>query len=110
LVLQPLVENAIRHGIACSRVGGWLEIVSREVDGALELQVRNSVGGVPQTGMGVGISNTRARLKYLYSEEATFDFLMVEGAMATATLRLPLFISHPAASRREAVPVGQLKS
>jgi two-component system, LytTR family, sensor kinase len=110
LVLQPLVENAIRHGISCARPGGWLEIVSRELDGVLELEVRNSVGGVPKSGMGVGISNTRSRLKYLYSSEATFAFSLVEGSTATATLRLPVFISHPAASRSEAVPVGQLKS
>jgi two-component system LytT family sensor kinase len=116
LVLQPLVENAIRHGIACARAGGWLEIASREVDGALELEVRNSLGGSAKAGMGVGISNTRSRLKYLYSSEASFAFSMVEGAMATATLRVPVFISHPAASSAEAAPtaskvaVGQLKS
>jgi two-component system, LytTR family, sensor kinase len=109
LVLQPLVENAIRHGIACARPGGWLEIVSREAEGALELEVRNSLGGIRTAGMGVGISNTRSRLKYLYSDEATFAFSMMEGETATATLHLPVFISHPAASRAEAVPIGQLK-
>jgi LytS/YehU family sensor histidine kinase len=110
LVLQPLVENAIRHGIACARAGGWLEIASREADGALELEVRNSVGGICTAGMGVGISNTRSRLKYLYSDEATFAFSMMEGELATATLHLPVFISHLAASHTEAAPIGQLKS
>jgi two-component system, LytTR family, sensor kinase len=96
LILQPLVENSIRHGIACCRSGGWLEIDAARSNGTLQLQVRNSVGGKPQSGMGVGMSNTRARLKRLYADEATFAFLLADGPTATATLRLPVFISHPA--------------
>lgn len=96
LILQPLVENAIRHGIACCRAGGWLEIATHRVNGTIELMVRNSVGGTPRSGMGVGMANTRSRLKYLYSDEATFSFLLSDGPIATATLRLPVFISHPA--------------
>ena len=36
LILQPLVENAVVHGVACCRAGGWIEIVSRSTDGTLE--------------------------------------------------------------------------
>ncbi|MFZ3214542.1 MAG: histidine kinase [Candidatus Acidiferrales bacterium] len=97
LILQPLVENAIRHGIACCRTGGWLEISSRKASGALELEVENSVGGKSQPGMGVGMSNTRSRLMHLYADEATFSFSGATGEVATATLRLPVFISHAAA-------------
>jgi hypothetical protein len=109
LILQPLVENAIRHGISCARPGGWLEIAARQNNGKLDLEVRNSVSGKPQAGMGVGISNTCSRLKYLYADEASFSFLLADGPMATATLRLPVFISHPAASPAGTRPAQELQ-
>lgn len=89
MILQPLVENAIRHGIACSREGGWIEIASRKNDGTFELQVRNSVGSRKSAGTGVGLRNTGARLRHLYSDEAAFSFAIAEESVATATLALP---------------------
>ena len=96
MILQPIVENAVRHGIACCRTGGWLEITTRRMDQRLEVEVRNSVGGNKQSGMGVGMSNTKARLRHLYGDEATFSFLLAEGNVATASLSVPAFSSHPA--------------
>jgi sensor histidine kinase YesM len=89
LILQPLVENAIRHGIACSRDGGWVEIVSRSGKGFLELQIRNSLGGKRPAGTGVGLRNTKARLKHLYSDEAAFSFAEAADHTATAMIVLP---------------------
>jgi two-component system, LytTR family, sensor kinase len=90
LILQPLVENAVRHGIACSRDGGWVQIMSRKREGEIELRIRNSLGGKRTTvGMGVGLKNTDARLRYLYSDEATFTFAEAEDRTATATIVLP---------------------
>lgn len=89
LILQPLVENAIRHGIACSRVGGWIEMFSQRNNEVLELRVRNSIGGSRPNGTGVGLRNTEARLRYLYSDEATLSFEVAEGRTATATLHFP---------------------
>lgn len=89
MILQPLVENAIRHGVACSREGGWVEIASRRNDGIVELRVRNSVGGKRPEGTGVGQRNTLARLKYLYADEASFTFRLGDDHTATATLILP---------------------
>lgn len=89
LILQPLVENAVRHGIACSRDGGWVEIASQKDAGILELRIRNSTGGKRTPGLGVGLRNTDARLRYLYSDEATFTFAEAADQTATATLRLP---------------------
>src|SRR5262249_15592174 len=51
LVLQPLVENAIVHGIACCREGGWIELSSSLEPGGLQLQIRNTVGASADTGM-----------------------------------------------------------
>ncbi len=95
MILQPIVENAVRHGIACCRTGGWLEITSRRSENTLEIEVRNSVGGNKQSGMGVGISNTKGRLRHLYGDEATFSFLLAEGNVATASLSVPAFSAHP---------------
>jgi two-component system, LytTR family, sensor kinase len=89
LILQPLVENAIRHGIACSRGSGWVEIESQASDRGLELRIRNSTGGVRPKGAGVGLRNTKARLKYLYAEEASFSFVVDTEQTATAMLVLP---------------------
>jgi len=94
LILQPLVENAIRHGIACSRDGGWVEIASRRNNEALEINIRNSVGPKTPPGMSVGLRNTEARLRYLYSDDASFSFAFAEDQTATATLLLPALSSH----------------
>lgn len=89
LILQPLVENAVRHGIACSRNGGWLEISSQKRGAALELCISNSLGGKRTSGIGVGQKNTDARLRYLYSDEAKFSFVETTDHVAVATIVLP---------------------
>jgi two-component system, LytTR family, sensor kinase len=89
LIMQPLVENAIFHGVACCRGGGWIEISSRPAGGMLEIAIRNSVGGKRQAGMGLGLQNVRARLKHLYEDEATLCFEQGRDGIAVATLVLP---------------------
>jgi two-component system, LytTR family, sensor kinase len=89
LIMQPLVENAIFHGVACCRGGGWIEISSRRAGGMLEIAIRNSVGGKRQAGMGLGLQNVRARLKHLYEDEATLCFDQGSEGVAIATLVLP---------------------
>jgi two-component system LytT family sensor kinase len=94
LILQPLVENAILHGVACSREGGWVEVTSHLSEGLLEIRIRNSVGGEGREGTGLGLDNTKARLKYLYSNEAIFSFELGNDGVATARLTLPVFSSR----------------
>lgn len=90
MILQPLVENAIRHGVAGSRECGWIKIVSRQSDSGLELIVYNSVGDHPTPqGRGVGLKNTKSRLKHLYSNEATFSFELNSDHRATASISIP---------------------
>ena len=89
LIMQPLVENAIFHGVACCRGGGWIEISSRRAEGMLEITIRNSVGRKRQAGMGLGLQNVRARLKHLYEDEATLSFNQGSDGVAIATLVLP---------------------
>ena len=104
LILQPLVENAIRHGIASSRENGWVEISARPVTQGLQLRIRNSVGIVKPEGGGVGLTNTTARLKYFYSDEATVEFLLHDDQTATATIVLPNIESHVRPARKPRAP------
>jgi two-component system LytT family sensor kinase len=101
LILQPLVENAVRHGIACSRDGGWVEIAAKKRARTLELGIRNSIGGKRTPGLGVGLRNTEARLRYLYTDEATFTFAETDDHTATATLRLPALGCDPVGTEME---------
>ena len=94
LMMQPLVENAIVHGVACCRGGGWIQIMARRVGDVLQIQIRNSVGGRGRAGIGLGLQNTKARLKHLYADEAAFSFDLGSDGVAIATLRLPAFVSH----------------
>ena len=90
LILQPLVENSILHGVACCRAGGWIEVASCRDNGTLRIQIRNSVGGVRHGGMGLGLQNTRARLKHLYGEQAaSLSFDVSSESVATALLVIP---------------------
>jgi hypothetical protein len=92
LILQPLVENAILHGIACCREGGWIQIVSRKLGERVELEIRNSVSGKSREGLGVGHRNTAARIKHLYANEGTFVFKIGSDDVAVATLSFPGFL------------------
>jgi sensor histidine kinase YesM len=96
MILQPLVENAIRHGVSSAREGGWVEVAATEKNGMLEIQVRNSVGSKTSTGTGVGLRNTEARLKYLYSGDASLHLTVSEDRTATVSLILPALNSQPA--------------
>ncbi len=76
LVLQPLVENAIRHGIAMRSAAGRVQVRGRQVGGRLRLVVSDDGPGMPHgpDGLreGVGLANTRARLVQLYARDHRF--------------------------------------
>jgi hypothetical protein len=91
LILQPLVENAILHGISCCREGGWIQIASRKIGDTVELEIRNSVGGKSQEGLGLGHRNTAARIRHLYANEGSFAFRIGPDHVAVATLSFPGF-------------------
>jgi two-component system, LytTR family, sensor kinase len=72
LILQPMVENAVKHGIARRAQGGEIRITALRSNGMLTLKVYNDGPGLAtdyeNTGSGVGISNARARLRGLYGD------------------------------------------
>jgi two-component system LytT family sensor kinase len=73
MLLQPLIENAIRHGLAPRRDGGVLRIEARRERGMLRLVVDNDAGVVTTPGEGIGLANVRARLRVLYGDAARLD-------------------------------------
>jgi sensor histidine kinase YesM len=96
MILQPLVENAIRHGVASSREGGWVEVAASTRNGTVDIEVRNSSSGTTSNGTGVGLRNVETRLKYLYSGDASVRFTVADDHTATVSLSLPALHSQPA--------------
>lgn len=93
LVLQPIVENAIRHGIG-RRVGDdRIEIESRREGDSLCIDVRNHnstlEAGSDPVGHGIGLSNTRLRLKELYGDSAEIRLDMIWPQGVACRIRLP---------------------
>jgi two-component system, LytTR family, sensor kinase len=90
LLLQPFVENSIRHGIAPKARAGKVEISAARKEDWLMLQVGDDGVGFPADFKeGIGVSNTRARLKHLYGENQSIDLTNKKGGGAVVTVKLP---------------------
>jgi sensor histidine kinase YesM len=90
LLLQPLVENAIKHGVAPSEAGGVVRISARREGTGLVLGVANTgrpLEGGAQTGAGLGLMNLEARLRLACGDRARFT-LRGEGPWTHAEIRL----------------------
>ena len=105
LVLQPLVENAVRHGIAEVSGPGSIVIRAQAVEGRLRLEVRDTGPGLPASRKvreGIGLGNTRARLAALYGPAGRLVLEPAPGGGAVASvelpLRLPPRVAQPAAA------------
>lgn len=98
LVLQPLVENAVRHGVSKSSMPVRIELKSDLRDSLLEIQVCDDGPGVSGegSGNGVGLRNTRARLQQLYGERQSLRLDGPEGGGAIATILLPYHLEEVA--------------
>ena len=91
LVLQQLVENAIRHGVAKRTESGQVRIAGRREGDDLVLTVSDDGPGMQATGAtgGVGLANMRARLATLHGRRAKLDLASPPGGGTVATVRLP---------------------
>ena len=107
-LLQPLIENAVQHGIAKRRGGGCI-LVRAHIEGdALALQVENesridiseqSAMSQAASSSGLGLSNTRLRLEQLYGSAATLRTERVATGNFNVAITIPLYLPDDTASR-----------
>jgi hypothetical protein len=88
LILQPLAENAVRHGISPSASAGVVEVRAFRSGDRLRIDVFNSGTLASSSPQGIGLSNTRERLHHLYGDDGTFDLASAQGGV-TASLSIP---------------------
>lgn len=97
MMIQTIVENAVKHGIARWLGVGFVAIKATMVDNNLEVHIRNSgnlkKGESSITGTGFGIINTRQRLDLLFGEEASFEINQAEENVVCAKLIIPASVS-----------------
>jgi sensor histidine kinase YesM len=116
LVLQPLVENALRHGIGPKIGGGRVDILAGREGDTLRLEVRdNGVGMAPDTldkFNGVGLGNTRSRLQHLYGSNHRFDVRAPSGVGLAVTIVIPFASENdlPDASSDSSSPGSAMES
>lgn len=90
LILQPLVENAIRHGITTQPGAGVIEIRARVDNQNLQLQVTDNGPGIDRTfKKGIGLTNTEARLKQLYGPAHQFELTNIPSGGLLVTITIP---------------------
>jgi len=92
LILQPLVENAIRHAVAPRATETLVIVRSARDNGNLQLQVSDNGDGVPvttNTTNGIGLANTRSRLEKLYGTDQAFELRNAPGGGVQVSLTIP---------------------
>lgn len=91
-LLQPIVENAIRHGIARCEDGGWIETSAQRVGTRMRLQVRDNgpgTNGRCASGFGVGFTNTKERLAHFYEDDYEFRAFQPESGGFQVSITIP---------------------
>lgn len=98
MILQPLIENSIKHAISKSESGGTISIVARVERGRLRLEVSDDGPGLPESEeqsdmlsltQGVGVSNIRNRLQQIYGDEHTLSFYNAKSGGLTVAVEIP---------------------
>jgi LytS/YehU family sensor histidine kinase len=93
MMLQTLVENAVKHGLEPELAGGTVWIIAREVDGKVAVSVADDGRGFSTEGGGtaIGLNNVRERLRLAYGDAASFSIMsnFPKGVAATITVPFP---------------------
>lgn len=93
MILQPLVENAVKHGVSSRTEGGVVHLTAKSDSGRLILVVQDIGKGVKSEenlhGQGIGLKNVRDRLKHIYRDQAELDLSVVEPGGTRVILTLP---------------------
>src|SRR5208282_75323 len=111
MVLQPLVENALRHGIAPKIEGGAITLRARRAKGRLIVEVIDDGVGISEqrpleiAGSGIGISNVRERLKVVYGQVCTLKIDSKPGKGTTIRFEIPELLTTLPAEHPEPTPV-----
>jgi two-component system LytT family sensor kinase len=99
LILQPLIENAVIHGLRSKGRGGRIRVTARRDDGRLRLEVWDDGAGLAADGRnlseGLGLTNTRARLRELYGDDARLNIASAKGGGTVAAIHLPFHTDSP---------------
>jgi two-component system, LytTR family, sensor kinase len=103
LMLQPLVENAVEHGVKRSPSGGRVRLTAERTGERLRLEIADNGPGPTGSGEGVGLANTRARLAALYGDAHRFELKAVETGGTVVTIEMP-FKSIPPRSPAAPLP------
>ena len=103
LILQPLVENAVRHAIMPREAGGRLTLEARRVDDRLHLRVADDGPGPPDDDVlakssGVGLANVQNRLDALYGDDHRFRLDRADGGGCVVSIALPFHTDPDAAT------------
>jgi sensor histidine kinase YesM len=112
MMLQSLVENAIKHGIEPKPEGGKVTVAARAQKGALVVEVRDTGVGIvdldkldgPTSGTGIGLQNIRERLAMLYSGKGHLSLMSDSNSGTTVRISVPFHIPEktPAEPKRPA--------
>lgn len=90
LLLQPIVENAVRHGIANAASPGQISIESKTSNGVLSLKIRDTGPGMHQDFReGIGINNTKRRLEHIYGNDYRFEMKNEPSGGLTVCIEIP---------------------
>lgn len=99
MLLQPIVENSIKHGLAPKLAGGEIRIRTARADGRLTIEVEDNGVGIPQPRLeqmpeaGIGISNVRERLKVLYGDGYRLEIQSQPGRGTRIRIEIPELVS-----------------
>ncbi|HEV2617442.1 MAG TPA: histidine kinase [Candidatus Acidoferrales bacterium] len=99
MLLQPIIENAIRHGLAPKLEGGEIRLRTRLVDGHLTIDIDDNGMGISSDRLariynnGIGISNVRERLRLLYGDQFRMDIHSREGDGTQIRIEIPELVS-----------------
>lgn len=98
-VLQPLIENAIRHGVATRSAGGTIDVRATVRDGTLMIAVSDDGPGANveevESASGLGLRGLRERLAVLYPEEGTVELETAPGCGFRVSVRMPAVFLEP---------------
>ena len=110
LLLQPLVDNAVKHGISKLSAGGEIRITAKVNDNELQLEVKDNGPGMRHAETrgtnGLGLRNTRERLESLYGKNQTLELVCPPQGGVTVRVRVPFRLQH-GESRMEILRTGE---